>query len=62
MLNQHQYKYNANAWKEYTEEELEWWVKLFTKRAEHRKDPVKKEKDLRDARNYQMMLSELKNQ
>jgi len=61
MLNEHQKNYHEGAWKDYTVEELEWWVKLFTKRANHRKDPVKKEKDLTDAKNYGMMLEEARN-
>ena len=56
MLEKHQSKFKLEAWKEYTEEELEWWIKLFTKRASHRTDTIKIEKDLTDARNYQIML------
>ena len=56
-LAEHQPKYHAEAWREYTIEELGWWVKLFTKRAGHRSDPEKKAKDLHDAANYADMLA-----
>lgn len=55
----HQNDYKTSAWKEYTKEELEWWVRLLTKRASHRTDEDKKRKDLYDASNYQSMLDEM---
>jgi len=58
MLNEHQKNYHENAWKGYTVEELEWWVKLLNKRATHRKNTQREEKDLTDAKNYSMMLEE----
>lgn len=52
------FKQDGNAWKEYTTEELAWWVKLLTKRAGMRTDEAKREKDLYDASNYQHMLDQ----
>ena len=57
-LKENQPKYHEKAWQDYTEQELEWWVKLFRKRADHRKDPEKRAKDLQDAKNYELMLIE----
>lgn len=52
--------YKASAWEAYTLAELGQWVHLFTKRAEHRTNFAKKDKDLRDAQNYlNMMQSKL---
>ena len=47
-----------DEWKKYTEEELEWWVKLLTKRATMRADGPKKDKDLECATCYNLMLQE----
>ena len=55
-LKKHQNDYREGAWDEYTNEELEWWVRLLTKRATHRTNPEKKAKDLYDASNYQSIL------
>ena len=48
--------YNNRAFDEYTNEELEWWVHLLTKRAQHRKNEEKRIKDLYDASVYKNML------
>jgi len=53
---EHRTKYRAQAWKEYSYEELQNWVLLFVKRAGHRVDIPKRIKDLEDARNYLEML------
>ena len=58
MLGEHQSKFKVKSWKNYTDEELRWWIKLLRKRAEHRTDPEKKAKDIKDASNYGLMLSE----
>jgi hypothetical protein len=58
MLGEHQSKFKVKSWKNYTDEELKWWIKLLRKRAEHRVDEEKKYKDLKDASNYELMLSE----
>lgn len=50
----------ADAWRQYTEEELEWWVKLLTKRAGMRTPGPKQDKDRYDAANYQEMLDKLR--
>lgn len=55
-LEAHQHKYNEGAWKQYEVHELGWWVHLFLKRATHRSDPLKKQKDLEDAQNYLNMM------
>jgi hypothetical protein len=55
----HANDYKNKAWQQYTEEELGWWVRLLTKRAEHRDNEDKKAKDLYDAGNYQAMLDEM---
>lgn len=58
QIKPHAGDYKDQAWKQYTIEELEWWVKLLTKRASHRTDETKRNKDLYDADNYQAMLNE----
>jgi hypothetical protein len=62
FLKTHQKDYIPKSWQNYTVEELEWWVKLLTKRASHRIDGDKKEKDLYDAKNYQEMLDKARGQ
>jgi hypothetical protein len=57
----HANDYKNKAWQQYTEEELEWWVRLLTKRAGHRDNEEKRTKDLYDAGNYQAMLDEMRN-
>jgi len=59
-LGKHQKDYKREAWKQYTAEELQWWVHLLTKRASHRTNEDKKKKDLYDASNYEGMLVYLK--
>jgi hypothetical protein len=49
-----------DAWKAYTVEELEWWVRLLRKRAGMRVAGPKRDKDLYDADNYAAMLEVLK--
>lgn len=51
----HAADYTNGAWKNYTFEELNWWTRLLAKRATHRTDPVKAQKDLTDAANYLAM-------
>ena len=58
MLDENQTKFKAGAWKNYTDEELRWWIKLLRKRADNRSDEEKRNKDLKDANNYALMLSE----
>jgi len=58
MLSEHQSKFKVKSWKNYTDEELRWWIKLLRKRAEHRSDEDKRTKDLKDASNYELMLNE----
>lgn len=55
-MDEHAHKYKPDAWQHHTIEELQWWVKLLTKRAGMRTDEAKREKDLADAANYQKML------
>jgi len=57
-LREHQKDYREGAWREYTAEELQWWVRLLTKRAGHRTNPEKRDKDLHDAANYQAILDQ----
>jgi len=59
---EHQPKYKQNAWQLYTIAELGQWVHLFMKRAEHRTDLAKREKDLIDAQNYLNMIQEQLNE
>lgn len=47
---------SSNAWELYTLAELGQWVHLLTKRAEHRTNFAKKDKDLQDASNYLAMM------
>ena len=58
MLGEHQSKFKVKSWKNYTDEELRWWITLLRKRAEHRSDKDKRDKDLKDASNYTLMLNE----
>jgi hypothetical protein len=53
---EHQPKYAAGAWQNYTPLELGMWVHLMLKRAGHRADAAKKAKDIEDAQNYLNML------
>lgn len=53
---EHETKYHANAWQEYSAQELLDWVTLLIKRSSHRTDVEKSAKDLKDASNYADML------
>lgn len=57
-ISEHQKDYKEGAWKNYTLGELGMWYDLLTKRAGHRTNQEKKEKDLYDAGNYLWMLKE----
>ena len=48
--------YNIGSWADYSLQELGSWVHLLHKRATHRTNLEKKEKDLHDARNYWIMM------
>jgi len=52
----HADKYKDGAWGCYSFEELAKWVSLLTKRAAHRTQFEKSQKDLDDANNYLEML------
>ena len=54
---EHSTKFKDGTWRNYSYEELAQWVNLLTKRAGHRTDIRKAEKDLDDANNYLMMLN-----
>lgn len=56
MLKEHEQDYKAEAWKQYSMAELGQWVNLLCKRAAHRSNPEKREKDLYDAGNYLGMM------
>ncbi len=53
---EHQSKYQNYAWRQYTVAELGQWVHLLVKRAGHRTDLAKKNKDLVEAQNYLDMM------
>lgn len=55
-IEQHQADYKAQAWEQYTMEELGGFVHLLSKRATHRDNSEKRKKDLYDARNYLSMM------
>ena len=55
-IQSHQGDYNSGAWELYSLAELGQWVHLLTKRAEHRTNLAKKDKDLTDASNYLAMM------
>lgn len=57
-IDEHQKDYIPDIWKEYTGEELMWWVLNLVRRSTHRKDKDKALKDLDDAKNYLWMLEE----
>ena len=52
----HADKYQDGTWRLYSYEELAQWVNLLTKRAAHRTEFEKSQKDLDDANNYMEML------
>lgn len=49
-------QYKDNAWKQYSLDELGHFVHLLVKRAGHRVDSLKRDKDLTDAQNYLNMM------
>jgi hypothetical protein len=53
---EHQQKYHANAWRQYSAAELGQWVALLVKRAGHWTEAARRAKDLKDAQNYLNML------
>ena len=57
---EHQPKYKAKAWEDYSFHDLGMWVHVLGTRAGHRSDATKKAKDIQDAQNYlDMMQSKL---
>lgn len=58
VLKPHETKFKPGAWKDYTSEELRWWVSLFSKRASQRAEREKALSDLISARNYLEMFRE----
>jgi len=50
--------YIPEIWKEYTIEELMWWVINLTRRATHRLNKEKALEDIENANNYLWMMSE----
>lgn len=62
-IKKHSDKFINGSWREYSFQELGNFIHLLTKRANHRTDYDKAQKDLYDARNYLvMMLSKLDEQ
>ena len=55
---EHKDDYKDHIWEQYTLEELGYWVHLFCKRAGHRANQDKAQKDLHDAKNYLAMMRE----
>ena len=55
-IKEHAEKYQEGAWRNYGYDELAAWVHLLIKRASHRTQFEKAEKDLDDANNYFEML------
>lgn len=53
---EHADKYKRGAWRDYSLMELGNWVHLLVKRALHRDNPAKRNKDLDDAQNYLHMM------
>jgi len=52
----HKDDYKENAWMNYSYQELADWIHLLVKRAGHRSNSTKLNKDLYDAQNYLDML------
>ena len=46
------HRFKPGRWATYTWDELYWWVRLLTKRADNRAEPEKAAKDVADAQNY----------
>lgn len=57
-LDAHAAKYGPGAYRAYSLDELGAWVHLLHKRAGHRLLAEDRAKDLRDARNYWLMMGE----
>ena len=55
-IKKHADKYKDGAWRDYSYEELAQWINLLTRRAAHRSQFEKSQKDLDDANNYLEML------
>jgi hypothetical protein len=55
-IKSHAADYVNHSWEDYTFEELGQFVHLFAKRATHRIDVKKRQKDLYDAQNYLNMM------
>ena len=55
-IKEHAHRFKDGAWRNYSYEELANWVHNLTKRAIHRTEVMKVEKDLVDARNYLAMF------
>lgn len=59
-IKKHKNEYKNSSWRNYSFEELAGWVHLLSKRAKHRTEKDKAEKDFYDAQNYlNMMQSKL---
>ena len=58
QIKEHSHKYKDGAWRLYSFEELVNWVQLLSKRATHRTELEKIQKDLTDAENYLAMINE----
>jgi len=59
-IKKHSAHFKNSSWRTYSYEELANWIHLLTKRATHRTNSKKIEKDLYDAQNYlNMMQSKL---
>ena len=56
QIKPHADKYKEGTWRNYSYEELAQWINLLTKRAAHRTQFEKSQKDLDDANNYLEML------
>ena len=57
QIKPHADKFKEGAWRNYSYEELAQWVNLLTKRACHRTQIEKVDKDLDDAANYLAMMT-----
>ena len=55
-IKEHAHKYKEGAWRDYSYVELAQWINLLTRRASHRTQFEKSQKDLDDANNYLEML------
>jgi hypothetical protein len=58
-LKKYEKEYEPEMWREYSMEELMWWVLNLTRRATHRTNLKKALKDTEDAKNYLWMMQEL---